>query len=50
MGGGFGGIFANFDEGIFFHIPKEKFAKSAQKIPQIFSSTLRIGSEEVNLG
>jgi hypothetical protein len=35
-GGYFEMIFVGFDEGIFFHIPEEKDAKSAQKIPQIF--------------
>jgi hypothetical protein len=44
MGGDFEMIFAIFDEGIFFHIPEGKSAKSARKIPQIFLSTLRIGS------
>ncbi len=44
MGGDFVAIFADFDAGIFFHIPKEKYVKSVQKIPQIFCSTLRIGS------
>lgn len=44
MGGDFGMIFVDCDEGIFFHIPEEQYTKSARKIPQIFFSTLRIGS------
>lgn len=37
-------IFAIFDEGIFLNISKEKSAKGARKKPQVFLSTLRIGS------
>jgi hypothetical protein len=37
LGGDFGMIVADFDAGIFFHIPKEKYAKNARKISQIFT-------------
>ncbi len=44
LGIDFEAIFANFDERNIFHIPEEKYEKSAQNVPQHFSCTLRIGS------